>query len=256
MLFKRRLRFLVFVIACVTTGSCALLPDFGGDGMSNEEEANLNLQMGVRYMELNLLDVAQEKLEKAYDLDSGNPEILNALAIYNERVKNDEEAANFYQSAIKRAPDNYDTKNNYGRFLCERGQQEKGLTLLQESLESPYNKRSWLTLSNIGVCQLQRNDPAQAELYFRKALQINPSYTLALKEMAKISYNNQEFMSARAFLERYAATAKHTPETLWLGFQTERALGNQQNAEDYKERLIYAFPTSTEAMQVKSAISK
>ena len=256
MLFKRNLRFLVFVAFCSISSSCGLLPDFDDDGMSDEEEAKLNLQMGVRYMELNILDVAKEKLELAYDLDSSNPEILNALAIYYERVKNDKEAADFYQSALKEAPDSYDTKNNYGRFLCERSQQEKGLALLHESLDSPYNKRPWLTLSNIGVCHVELNDIVQAEQYFRQALQANPQYPLALQEMAKISYHNQRFMSARAFLERYGAVSKHTPETLWLGFQTERALGNQQGAETYKEKLLSLFPASTEAIQVKSAVSK
>jgi len=130
------------------------------------------------------------------------------------------------------------------------------LALLQESLDSPLNKQSWLTLSNIGLCYLQKNDTPQAEQYFRRALQDNPRYPLALQEMAKISYNKQEFMSARAFLERYAAVGKHTPETLWIGFQTERALGNRDSADDYKERLIISFPASTEALQVKSAISK
>ena len=106
------------------------------------------------------------------------------------------------------------------------------------------------------MCQLQLNDANQAEQYFRRALQENPRYPLALQEMAKISYNKQEFMSARAFLQRYASVAQHTPETLWIGFQTERALGNPESAEAYKEQLMISFPVSTEAIQVKSAISK
>lgn len=251
---KHSLRCLTFVAACMITSSCALLPD--SDAMTDEEEANLNLQMGVRYMEINKLDIAKEKLDIAYDLDSSNPDTLNALAIYNERMHNDNAAADFFQAAINRAPDNYGTKNNFGRFLCEHGQHEKGLALLQESLDSPLNKQSWLTLSNIGLCYLEKNDAPQAEQYFRRALQANPRYPVALQEMAKISYNNQEFMSARAFLERYAAIGKHTPETLWIGFQTERALGNRDGADNYKERLIISFPTSAEALQVKSAISK
>lgn len=253
---KPGLRLLAIAAAGLLSFGCALIPDFGDDGMSTSEKANLNLQMGVRYLEMNMLEVAKEKLETAYTLDSRNPEILNALAIYYERMKNDDEAADYYESAINKAPDNYSIKNNYGRFLCERNRQEKGLSLLQESLDSPLNKRPWLALTNIGICRLQQKDVTQAEDHFRRALQANPEYPPALQEMMKISYNKQQYMSARAFLERYLAVAKHSPETLWYGFQTERALGNSQGADSYKEQLIMTFPTSTEANQVKSAISK
>lgn len=250
-----KLRFLAILVACNLTSACALVPDFGGNGMSNREKADLNLQMGVRYLEMNMLEVAKEKLETAYDLDSSNAETLNALAIYYERMKNDEEAADYYESAIGKDPDNYSIKNNYGQFLCQRGMQKKGLTLLQESLDSSINKRPWLALTNIGICR-QQSDANQAEDYFRRALQANPAYPPALQEMMKISYNKQQYMSARAFLERYTAVAKHSPITLWYGFQTERALGNSQSAENYKEQLLNTFPTSTEANEVKSAISK
>lgn len=242
--------------ACLLSAGCALLPDFGSDGMGNRERAKLNLQMGVRYLDMGMLEVAQEKLETAYDLDSSNPETLNALAVFYERIKDDEKAADFYQSAISKDPDNYSSKNNYGRFLCEHGKHEKGLSMLQEALDSPMNQRPWLALTNIGICWTKQNDTAKAEEYLRRALFANPAYPPALQEMLKISYNNQQYMSARAFLERYQAVAKHSPETLWFGYQTERAMGNRQAAENLKEQLISAFPTSSEALQVKSAINK
>jgi len=49
--------------AAVFAGACSLLPNFGGENMSSAEKAKLNMQMGVRYLELGILDVAQEKLE-------------------------------------------------------------------------------------------------------------------------------------------------------------------------------------------------
>lgn len=255
MSFKPTLRYLLLISVCASTCACGLVPNFS-DGMSRSEEANLNLQMGVRYMDMGMLEVAQEKLDTAYDLDSRNPEILNALGVFYERIKEYEKAEDFYQSAISKDSKNYNIKNNYGRFLCERGQFEKGISLLQESLDDPMNNRTWLELSNIGNCYVQQNNSTQGEDYFRRALQINPAYAPALLEMLKISYNQQQYMSARAFMERFQAAAKPTPESLWLGFQTERALGNRSASENYKEQLMAAFPTSKQAQEVKTAISK
>lgn len=256
MAFKGSIRVLAVSALCTAISACGLLPDFGSSGMSNHELANLNLQMGVRYLDLGMLEVAKEKLDTAYDLESGNPETLNALAVFYERIKDDSQATDFYQAAIGKDPENNSTKNNYGRFLCERGKHEKGMAMLQEALDSPMNQQPWLALSNIGICLVLQNDPAGGEDYLRRALFANPAYPPALQEMLKISYNNQQYMSARAFLERFLAVAKHTPETLWYGFQTERALGNRQAAENYRDQLLINFPTSPEALKAKTAISK
>ncbi len=246
---------LVLSVVALNDG-CGLLPDFSSDRLSRQEKATLNMQMGVRYLELGMLEVAQEKLETAYDLDSRNPEILNALAVFYERIKDNAKAEDFYESASSRDPDNYSIKNNFGRFLCERGETEKGMALLKTSLESPMNNRPWMAQSNMGICLLQQNQPMQAESFFRQALQANPEYSPALKEMLKLSYNNQQYLSARAFLERYLAVAKHSADTLWYAYQTERAMGNQQGAEEYKEQLLNSFPASKEALDIKTATSQ
>lgn len=226
------------------------------DGKSSAEKAQLNLQLGVRYLEMGLIDVAQEKLETALSQDSGNAEIHNALGVFFERIKDYEEAADYYQSALRRDPENTSIKSNYGRLLCEQGDIDKGKKLLQEALDSPVNSRPWITMTNMGLCFSKQNDVQRSEDFFRQALNTNPEYPPALLEMQKISYNSQQFMSARAFLQRYLVTAKHTPETLWIGFQTERALGNATLADEYKEQLINNFPTSREAQDARSAISR
>ncbi len=243
------------VLVSLLLGACGLLPETR-DTMSNAEKAKLNLQMGARYLDMGMLEVAKEKLETAVRLDSSNPETHNALAVFYERIKQTEAASDSYQTALSKDSDNFSIKNNYGRFLCEQGKFDKGVALLQESMASPMNTRPWFALTNLGVCHAKQNDMQRAEDYFRQALQSQPDYSPALQEMQRISYQNGQFMSARAFLERYLGVAKHTPETLWIAFQTERALGNSKISEEYREQLISSFPASKEAQQVKTAISK
>lgn len=244
------------LLAAALSSACALIPDFGGDSMSNAEKANLNMQMGTRYLEMGMLDVAKEKLELALDLDSGNADIHNAMGIFYERIKEYDKAADQYESAVSKGADNFDIKSNYGRFLCDRGDFKKGMATLQEALDAPMNNRQWFALTNMGICYVRQNDLSRGEDYLRQALQLNADYPPALLEMQKISYQNRQYMSARAFLERYLAVGKHTPETLWLAFQTERSLGNQKMAEEYGHQLISLFPASKEAQQIKNAIGK
>lgn len=246
---------LLATISSLMSG-CVLMSDSDKESMTNQEKATLNLQMGARYMDMGMLDVAKEKLEAAVDLDSSNPETHDALAVFYERIRDYDRAQRSYEAALSRDKDNFSIKNNLGRFLCEKGEFDKGMNLLQESLDNPMNNRQWYALANIGLCHARQNNLQRAEDFFRQSLQLQPDYSPALQEMLKISYNNSQYMSARAFLERYKSTAKLTAETLWFGFQTERALGNGDAADEYKAQLLNAFPASKEALQVKTAINK
>ncbi len=246
----------IVLLVSVLISACGLIPDFGSDSMSHAEEAKLNMQMGTRYLELGMLEDAKEKLDRALDLDSGNADIYNAMGIFYERIKEYDKAADSYESAMSKGPDNFDIKSNYGRFLCERGDFKKGTVILQDALDAPMNNRQWFALTSMGICYAKQNDLARGEDYLRQALQLEADFPPALLEMQKISYQNRQYMSARAFLERYLAVGKHTPETLWLAFQTERSLGNKKTAEDYGQQLISQFPASKEAQQIKHVIGK
>lgn len=252
---RRGLGSSMLLISLLAT-ACGLLPNSGPDTMSSREKAALNMQLGARYLDMGMLEIAKEKLETAVNLDSSNAEIHNTLAVFYERIKNTEAAADSFKTALNKAPDNFSIKNNYGRFLCDQGQYEQGMALLQQAIESPMNNRQWFALTNMGICSIKQSQRQQAEEYFRQALMAQPDYPPALLEMQRISYQKQQFMSARAFLERYLGVAKHTPESLWIAFQTERALGNAKVSEEYREQLLSLFPASKEAQQVKTAISK
>ena len=235
--------FSIFVSACVGTQSSK-------DSLSKEEEAKLYLQMGVRYLEMDMLKIAKENLEMAESIDPNSASIHNSLGALYERLKMFLNARQQYRKAVDLDMDNAGAKNNYGRFLCERGNYEEGMELLNEALALPLNNRKWFAYTNIGRCELRNGKKKLAEANFRMALQINKNFSPALFEMQKISYHSEKYMSARAFLERYLSVARHSSATLWYAVQTERALGNEKLAESYKEKLNTLFPTSKEAQQL------
>nr|WP_305906626.1 type IV pilus biogenesis/stability protein PilW [Methylomarinum sp. Ch1-1]MDP4519319.1 type IV pilus biogenesis/stability protein PilW [Methylomarinum sp. Ch1-1] len=226
------------------------------DALSDQEQAALNLQMGTRYLDMGMLQVAKEKLEKARELDSGNANIYNALAVLHERIEQFGAAREYYQEALALDPDNPSSKNNYGRFLCEQGNYSEGVVLLEQTVQMPLNNRKWIAFTNLGLCYVQLNQSEQAERAFRQALELQPDYAPALLEMQRISYQQRNYMSARAFLERYLGVSQHTPKTLWIAVQTERALGNRKLVEKYQQQLLTLFPGSEQAQQVRTAVNR
>lgn len=246
---------LIAVSLVLIMSGCAATGD-SNTNLSRDEKAVLNLQMGVRYLDMGMLEVAKEKLDTAYELDSNNPDILNAMAVLYGRIGQTDNARLYYQQSMKQSPDSYKIKNNYGRFLCENGLDSEGIELLKQAADMPLNNKKWLAYTNLGLCYRKQQRMDEAELAFRRALAIQPAYVPALLEMQQISYQNRNYMSARAFLERYLAVANHTPQTLWIGIQTERALGNKKGVEKYQQDLLSLFPGSEQAQQIRTAINR
>ncbi len=254
-MFDKILVKIIFVTSiCIFVNACSLLNNSEDSMFTEEEQAQNHLQLGVRYLDMGMLESARENLEIALQLDSDNEETYNALAVLSERLKQKEKARDYYQKALDINADNASLRHNYGRFLCETGDYKAGIELLKQALDMPLNKKKWLAYTNLGRCELQHGQQQLAESYLRQALQINNSNSAALSDMQKISYKAGKYMSSRAFLERYLAVAKHSPETLWYAMRTEQALGNKELAEKYREMLFTLFPASKEALQIKTAI--
>jgi len=219
--------------------------------VKSENPADVHLQLGVRYLSLNKLDIAKENLLKALDLEPGNVAAHNALGFLYEKLNEADDAREEYAKALDLAPNDLGVQNNYGRFLCEHGEFEKGMVLLEPVSINPLNDRQWLALTNAGRCQLSMGQKQQAEAYFRQALQLNQAYAPALLEMQKLSFEKADYWSAKGFLQRYLSVSEHTPQTLWIAIQTERAQGNNELANEYQKLLLERFPISPEAKKIK-----
>ncbi|HUL13382.1 MAG TPA: type IV pilus biogenesis/stability protein PilW [Methylococcaceae bacterium] len=213
--------------------------------------ADIYVQKGVQYMESGQLDVALQDLQHAIELDGRNSEAHNAIAVLYGRLDRPGDAETHFKRALSLDSNNASTLNNYGRFLCARGQYDQAMDYYRQAIGSPLYSQPWVALTNAGLCARSSGKKAETEEYLRKALEKNPAFPPALLEMAKLSFENGQFMSARAFLQRYEAVAAPTAEALWIGVQTEQALGNSQAVGDYINTLRSRFPDSREALQAR-----
>ena len=237
--------FLVLVVA-----SCA-----SSTGNSPKEDlASIHLQLGVRYMDLNKLEIAKENLQLALKKDPNNAQVHNAFAILYEKLNDYDNAKDHYEMALDESPKDWSIQNNFGRFLCDRGEYEQGMALLTQAISTQLNDRQWLALTNAGRCQQAMKQQQSAKAYFKQALILNSTYPPALLEMQKISYQSGEYWPAKGYLQRYLSVAAHTSGTLWFGMQTERALGNTALAKEYQNLLLEKFPLSDEAKKTQPVL--
>lgn len=234
------------ILACLGLAACTSDSPTTND-TDTRSTSELYTLKGVQYIETGRLDVAKLDLQKAIELDSNNAEAHNALGVLSERLNQPEEAEKEFKLALSIDANNTGAANNYGRLLCARGQYEQSMKYFQKLIDNALYPTPWLALTNAGLCAKSQGLAADAENYLRRALESAPDFGPALLEMAKLSQERGNYMSARAFLQRYDALGVETAESLATGVQTERALGNTKDANAYLKKLLRLFPNSKEA---------
>jgi type IV pilus assembly protein PilF len=234
--------------ACVTEVKGRQIPE-----ANPEEAADSNLQLGVGYYRQGNLPAAQEKLERAVELNPRNVEAHSILGLVYERLDDPKEAGQMYKRAVQLGPEDPDALNYYAQFLCRRdGQRDEAMKYFDRAAAVPLSRKfvnKAVIYTNAGVC-MKPVDLETAEIYLRKALQIDSRYREALLQMADVAHSGNNDLQARAFLERYLAVGRPNPTVLWLGVQIESSLGDMRTAAKYAEQLKKDFPAAVETKQL------
>ena len=122
--------------------------------------------------------------------DPDNPIAHSTLALTYERLDNLRLATESYEEAISLAPRNYDVLNTYAVFLCRYGEYDDAQQYFDRAISTRENDDPEITLTNAGVCMLEKPDPVQAENYFREALKSKSNYGDALLQMALVKHRS------------------------------------------------------------------
>jgi len=235
----------LLLAGCVTTES--ITP---GTKPDMAEAARLNTQLGIDYMRKGQTDLALEKFERALEQDPDLGIAHSSIAFLYARKGEKKKAEKHYREAIDLNADDPFTLNNFGIFLCGQGEIDDAEEYFLEAAKSPSNTAPEDAWTNAGVCVRRDNKLDKAEQYLREALQLNPRHPNALAQMAWLTFQRKDFLRTRAFLQRYEAVGPPTAETLWIGAQTERQLGDRVAAIAYERSLKSRFPDSKEANEL------
>ncbi len=218
----------------------------------DKKAAELNMQLGLNYMQRGDYETALGKLEKALKQDSSSSTAHNTIAILYQRLNELGKAEHHYKQAVRLAPNYSEAQNNYGAFLCTQGRYDESVPRFLAALKNPLYRSKGQAYENAGLCTKLIPDEIQAEQYLRQALQINPRLGKSLLAMAEISYEQGEYLTSRAYIERYRNAARWTPKALLQAVKTERQIGDKDAVASYSNLLRGSFPDSDESKQVQS----
>jgi len=243
--------FLVLMIA-----SCSMMGDQKPEKrvkVANlKDAAEINVKLGVGYIQRQQYNPAREKLEKAIEQDPENIEALKTLAYLYSLLGLDDKAEIKYNEALDLNPDDSDLLNSYGTFLCTSGKLEEAQEKFKAAYSNPFYEALYLAQSNAGSCYIKQGEYKKAEELLRKSLRVQPTLPGSLLSMADVGIKTQRYLMARAYIQRYHKVQAPGPESLWIQIQAEKALGATDFYLKYARQLINDFPDSDEAGWVEA----
>lgn len=217
------------------------------DGANLKKAAEINVQLGARYLVQDKIGLAKIKLEKALDQDPDNALAHSTMALLLENVGKHDGIIDHYEEAISLDPANSDIKNNFGTYLCNQSRYEEAQNLFKKAIDDPYYKTPIVALINAGKCALSNSKYKVAESYLRKALRKNPKSITALYAMATLGVKSGRFLMTRAYIQRYHSIVKRSARSLWIQISAEKALGDKRTMDKLVSLLNKEFPDSDEA---------
>ncbi len=255
--------FLLVLAIGFTLAGCKkqTLRDDGGEGDATgnigsplvaPSPANVYIELSAAYLREGRLTEAFMNAKKAVYVDPRSSNAHYILALVYQQLDEPGPADESFREAISLDPRNPAALNAYGLFLCERKDFEEADAHFRRALRNPLYKTPWIALHNAGACEQTAGDLEGAERDYRAALESNRQFAPSLLSMAEISYETTYYLSARAYLQRYAEVAPHTAESLWLGVKTENQLGDKDQMASYGLMLRNMFPDSEQAKYLQT----
>ena len=221
------------------------------DETNTQKAVESNTALGLEYMNRGQYEVALGKLKKAVREDPDYAPAQTVLAVLYERIGEQELAGKHYKKAYEAEPHNGDVNNNYGVYLCQNGEEKQAIVHFLRALDDPFYSSPSIALTNAGSCALETGDLVEADEYLRRALKMEPDFPDALLNMSRLSFEQEKYLTARAFMQRYEVVASHTPETLLQAYRVESASGNRKAATTYQLMLESNFPESDQTAEVR-----
>jgi type IV pilus assembly protein PilF len=214
---------------------------------SMRDRARIHTELAVNYYEAGKLGVALDELNEAIRIDKGYASAWGARALVYLDLQEYAKAESDFRQALRLDPNNSDTKNNYGLFLCERNRGKEGIRYFLEAIQNPLYQTPDVAYKNAGLCANKMGDLKAATEYFQRALRINPNQPQALYNLAGIAFSRDDYAGAKQYLDRYMrVVGSPGPEELWLGARIERRLGDRTAMMNYGNQLRRRYPSAPE----------
>ena len=182
------------------TLSCFAMLMLSGCQTNNREEfdpetaALARMRLGLGYLakanesEENV-KAAHYNLKLASQYSPNNPQVMLAMAMFDQHVGEYDEAEMIYKRITLMQPGNGLYHVHYGSFLCGRDRYQEAQKQFEQSLELDKHRWKADAYEQYGYCAIQNGDKKIADLMFKQLFEYDSSRRSSVIKTAEIYEN-------------------------------------------------------------------
>ena len=210
------------------------------------QRAEIHTTLAAGYVDRGQFGVALQEAKEALQARSDFGPAYNVQGLVYMELGEYAQAEENFHKAVSLNPADSDARNNFGRFLCDRGRFAEGEQQFAVVLKDSLYRSTDRTLLNAARCAMKAGDPARAIVYFERAFKVNPNMIPARVALADVAYRAGRLSVARQYLAGIADSPDATADALWLALRTERRLGDRDMEGRLGRELRKRFPDAVE----------
>jgi type IV pilus assembly protein PilF len=212
--------------------------------------ARIRLELAAGYYQQRNYSVALDELRQALTIDPDYAAAYGMLGLVYMELKEIALADQSFRKALSLMPANPELNNNYGWFLCRVGRAAESLPFFEKAASDPLYQTPARPLHNAGICMRQADDSEKAIGYLHRAFQIDPANPVTLYNLADIYLERQDGERAQFYSQRLLRAYRPTAEVLWQAIRIARLRGDSVEFESLASQLRSGFPQSPQAARL------
>uniref|UniRef100_A0A671SW55 dolichyl-phosphate-mannose--protein mannosyltransferase n=1 Tax=Sinocyclocheilus anshuiensis TaxID=1608454 RepID=A0A671SW55_9TELE len=194
---------------------------------------------------------AERMLKESIHFGPHFADAYSSLASLYADQGHSKEANKIYTKGIENCPDSSDLHNNYGVFLVDTGHGDRAAFHYQEAVR--LKPSHYVAMVNLGRLLRSSNDNKEAELWYKRALQVVRKVDI-LTPLGALYYNTGRYEEALE-VYREAATLQPDSTDIWLALAQVLAMaGHSAEAEKMNLGIISKTSNCIECYRLLSAI--
>jgi type IV pilus assembly protein PilF len=165
-------------------------------------------------------------------------------------------AVTHFKKALQLKPDYAVAKNNRGVAYLNEQKYDEAIAIFKEVSGDLLYATPHYPLTNIGFAYYMKKDYKEAEIYYQKALELEPSFPLALRGLGRTYLAMGKGAAAQAALTAAIDSDPTSAEAYYALGESYLLLQNPAKAKASFQKVLQLKPDSFEAKAAKSELMK
>ena len=236
-----------------TAGGGPLTPDAkdrvtASDEPEASKRARVRLELAAAYFGRGQMTTALDEVKQSIAADPNVASAFNLRGLIYGSLGDIRLAEESFRRALQLDPQDADSMQNFGWFLCQQSRFGESEALFTRALSVPQYQDSPRTLLTMGICQARGGKLDDAERTLVRAYGLEPGNPAVAVNLSEVLYRKGDMERARFYIRRVNSVPNLvSAQTLWLATRIEQKIGNAAGAADFGSQLRNRFPESPEA---------